>query len=179
MDTITNDKFWMLIENAIQVSNNDEILKERYIVEELEKLSLEEIKKFEFDFRRYIIQADDFKIIAAQKIIEGFVSDDSYLYFRSWLIGLGKNAFFKILKDPDYLVQFVEEKGIYHWEGLMYVSTEAYSNKTGKEEDETFPRDTAIDLGLDYDFGAPPTKGKDWTMDELPSMLPKLWVKLN
>jgi hypothetical protein len=55
----------------------------------------------------------------------------------------------------------------------------AYSLKTGKKEDETFPRDTAIAMGLDYDFGAPPTKGNDWTEDQLPSLLPKLWAKFN
>jgi hypothetical protein len=61
----------------------------------------------------------------------------------------------------------------------MYVATKAYSLKTGKKEDETFPRDTAISMGLDYDFGAPPTKGNDWTEDQLPSLLPKLWAKFN
>ncbi|KXX70871.1 DUF4240 domain-containing protein [Flammeovirga sp. SJP92] len=179
METINTNKFWKLIDKAVQASNGDNHLKERYLVHELEKLSLDEIKNFEFAFRKCIIEADEFKIMAAQKIIEGYVSDDSYLYFRCWLIGLGENVYAEILNNPDYLANIVDQKEILDWEGLMYVATDAYSKKTGKEEDETFPRDIAIDLGLDYDFGAPPTKGKDWTEDELPTMLPNLWAKLN
>ena len=179
MDTINTDKFWSLVDNAVRASNGDEYLKEKYLTEELEKLSLDEIKDFEIAFRKCIIDADEFKIMAAQKIIEGYVTDDSYLYFRCWLIGLGKNAYTETLKNPDHLATIVNKKEICEWERIMYVATEAYSKKTGKEEDETFPRDFAINLGLDYDFGAPPTKGTDWTERELPTMLPQLWIKFN
>jgi hypothetical protein len=117
--------------------------------------------------------------MAAQKIIEDYVSDDTYLYFRCWLIGHGKTAYTETLKNPDYLATIANKGDECDWEGIMYVATNAYSKKTGKEEDETFPRDIAIGMGLDYDFGAPPTKGTDWTEDQLPTLLPKLWTKFN
>lgn len=179
MDTINTDNFWLLVDNAVKASNGDNSLKEKFLTSELEKLSLEEIKNFEIAFRKCVIDADDFKVMAAQKIIEGYVSDDSYLYFRCWLIGQGKAVYMETLKDPDYLSTIANKGDECDFEGIMYVATDAYSKKTGKEEDETFPRNIAIDMGLDYDFGAPPTKGTDWTEEQLPTLLPKLWAKFN
>ena len=112
------------------------------------------------------------------KIIEGSFTDDSYLYFRCWLIGQGKTIYQETLKNPDYLANIVKADKIHEFEGLMYVATKAYEEKTGKKEDESFPRDLAYKAGLDYDFGAPPTKGTDWTEDALPTLLPALYNKL-
>jgi len=179
MDTIKTEQFWSLIDKAVESSHGDNELKEEFLTSELTKLSLEEIKDFEIAYRKAVIDADDFKIMAAAKIIEGYVSDDSYLYFRNWIIGQGKKVYDETLKKPDYLAKVVEEGESTDFESLLYVATEAYSRKTGKEEDESFPRDTAIGIGLDYDFGAPPTKGTDWTEKELPKLLPELWKKMN
>ena len=64
------------------------------------------------------------------------------------------------------------------FEELMYVATEAYKIKTSlKEEDENFPREIAFNKGLDYDFGALPTKGSDWNGKDLSEIYPKLWNK--
>ncbi len=179
MDTIHTDQFWSLIDDAVKASNGDNALKEQYLTTELEKRSLEEIIHFEVAFRKCVIEADDFKVMAAQKIITDYVSDDTYLYFRCWLIGQGKTVYEETLKNPDYLANIVSDRDPCNWQEIMYVATTAYSNKTGKEEDETFPRDVAITMGLDYDFGPPATKGTDWTKDQLPTLLPKLWAKFN
>ncbi|WP_198033425.1 DUF4240 domain-containing protein [Flavobacterium commune] len=179
VDTIKTDKFWTIIGHAVKESKGNDDLKEQILISELKKLSLVEIKNFEFAFRKCIIDADEFKIMAAMKIIEGYVSDDSYLYFRCWLIGQGKTIFQETLKNPDYLTNVVNQDKIHEFEGLMYVATKAYEIKSGKKEDESFPRNEAGKIGLDYDFGAPPTKGVDWTEDELPNLLPKLYSKYN
>ena len=178
MDTINTDKFWQLIDNAVKVSNGDDNLKEQNLTTELAKLSLDEITDFEFAFRKCVIDADDFRVMAAMKIIEGSVTDDSYLYFRCWLIGQGKTIYQETLKNPDYLANIVKSDKIHEFEELMYVATKAYEEKTGKKEGNNFPRDLAFKAGLDYDFGAPPTKGTDWTEDDLPIILPVLYKKL-
>ena len=179
MDSINTDQFWQIIDNAVKLSNDDDLLKEEIITKELTKLSLSEITEFEFAFRKCVIDADHFKVMAAMKIIEGGVTDDSYLYFRCWLIGQGKTIFEETLKDPDYLTSFVKDDKLHEFENLMYVATKAYEAKTGKEEGDDFPRSAAYNAGLDYDFGAPPTKGTDWTEKELPELLPKLYKKFN
>ena len=117
--------------------------------------------------------------MAAQKIIEGSVTDDSYLYFRCWLISQGKSVFEEVLRNPDSLASIDTEATIAEFEPLLYVATQAYKNKTGKQqEDESFPRGVASARGLNYD-SATGTKGDDWTEEQLPTLLPKLWAEHN
>ncbi|MVN76337.1 DUF4240 domain-containing protein [Hymenobacter sp. HMF4947] len=149
------------------------------MIKSLERYEPAQIIEFECLLRQQILAADDFKIIAAQKIIRGSVSDDSYLYFRCWLIGQGEETFTKAVYNPDSLADIDTEEVYPDFESLLYVATQAYHHKTGKkEEDETFPRAIAIERGLDYD-GATETKGEDWEEEQLPTLLPKLWAKHN
>ena len=179
-DKMDKSEFWKIIEYSIANSDYDKLEQEKIIVEKLSSYNAEQIIEFEMIFRQLIIEADEFKIMGAQKIIEGYVSDDSYLYFRCWLIGKGEKVYTETLKNPEYLAENISKDEETNFEGLMYVATSAYKIKTGKkEEDESFPRDVAIEKGLDYDFGAPPTKGIDWKEEELPKTYPKLWKVFN
>ncbi|WP_428232729.1 DUF4240 domain-containing protein [Flavobacterium sp.] len=173
-------EFWKIIAYSITNSNEDKVKQEKIIIEKLSAYSPEQIIEFEIILRQLIIQADDFKIMGAQKIIEGYVSDDSYLYFRCWLIGKGEEIYRKTIRNPDFLSERISRDDEFYFEGLLYVSTNAYKIKTGKiVEDATFPRDVAYLKGLDYDFGAPPTKGVDWKEEDLPTTYPKLWRLFN
>ncbi|WP_433831861.1 DUF4240 domain-containing protein [Flavobacterium anhuiense] len=181
-DKMDKTEFWKIIEYSIAKSNNDRSQQEKVIIEKLATYNPEQIIEFEVIFRQLIIEADDFKIMAVQKIIEGYVSDDSFLYFRCWLIGKGEKIYTETLKNPEFLAGniYEDEDELHYFEELMYVATDAYKIKTGKkEEDETFPRDIAIGKGLDYDFGPYQTKGVDWKEEELPKTYPKLWEKFN
>ncbi|MET3032471.1 DUF4240 domain-containing protein [Flavobacterium johnsoniae] len=174
------DEFWKIIDYSIANSKNDKLEQEKTIVEKLSAYNPEQIIEFEIILRQLIIQADDFKIMGAQKIIEGYVSDDSYLYFRCWLIGKGEEIYKETIRNPDVLSDSISREDEFDFEELLYVSTKAYKIKTGKiEEDATFPRDVAYLKGLDYDFGAPPTKGVDWKEEDLPVTYPKLWRFFN
>ncbi|MGH2666745.1 DUF4240 domain-containing protein [Flavobacterium sp.] len=179
-DKMDKTEFWKIIEYSIAKSNENKSEKEKVIIEKLATYKPEQIIEFELIFRQLIIEADDYKIMGAQKIIEGYVSDDSYLYFRCWLIGKGEKIYTETLKNPEFLSENINQGEEAYFEELMYVATNAFKIKTGKkDEDENFPRDIAIGKGLDYDFGAPPTKGVDWKEEELPKTYPKLWAKFN
>lgn len=148
------------------------------IVSKLASLSNEEIITFEIELRKAIILADDFKIMAAQKIIDGWVTDDPYLYFRCWLISQGQDVFLKVLKNPDYLAEIVNQYSDTDFENLIYAADEAFILKNGKlKKGQLGPRDIAYKQGLDYDSGAPPTKGKDWEEEDLPKICPNLFRK--
>jgi hypothetical protein len=172
---MNTDEFWGLVDKSKQKSRGDKQNQLAFIRSSLIKMETKHIFDFEEILRRKIIECDDFKIMAAAKIINGYVADDSYLYFRSWLIGKGRAVFERALDDPDILANCVEDEESSDFEELLYAATEAYSKKTGREEDDTFPRDVCIEKDLDYDIGAPPTKGEDWSEDDLPVMYPKLW----
>ncbi len=173
-------EFWKIINYSFDKSNQDKSSQEKIIVEKLVSYTADQIVEFELIFRQLVIDADDFKVMGAQKIIEGWVTDDPYLYFRCWLIGQGEKTFTKTLKSPDYLANIVDKQTNIDFEDLMYAATKAFEQKTEKKvEDESFPREVAIKKGLDYDFGAPPTKGADWTEEQLPKLYPKLWAKFH
>lgn len=172
-------EFWRVIDFAHQQARGHEQVYEALLIKTLGQYSPEEIIEFECILEQQLLAVDDFKVMAAQKIIEGSVTDDSYLYFRSWLISQGKSVFEEVLRNPDSLAGIDTEATIAEFEPLLYVATQAYKNKTGKqEEDESFPRGVASARGLNYD-SATGTKGKDWTEEQLPTLLPKLWAEHN
>lgn len=168
--------FWQILESAKLEARGDQQVQEQALISSLEKLEPEQIIEFECLLRAYLIEADHFNIIAAQKIIDGYVSDDPYLYFRCWLVGQGEAVFAAAVDKPDTLAAVLDAP-YQDFEELLYVATAAFKKRTGKtEEDETFPREVALARGLDYDSGSE-TKGEDWTENQLPKMLPKLWKK--
>lgn len=167
-----------MIDNSLLVSGANGKDQERKLIAQLKEMKAEDIIGFEMLLRKLLIVADDYGIMAAAKIIEGWVSDDSYLYFRCWLISKGKEVYEKALENPDTLAASIEKGEDSSFEELLYVATEAYFHITGKEdEDETFPRSIAIEHGLDYDFGDFLTNGTDWTEDQLPKLYPALCQK--
>jgi hypothetical protein len=176
---MNKEEFWRVIDFAHQQAKGNEQVFENLLIKNLSHYSPEGIIEFECLLEQQLLDADDFKIMAAQKIIEGSVTDDSYLYFRCWLISQGKGMFEEALRNPDSLASIDTEGTVAEFEPLLYVATQAYKNKTGKkEEDASFPRGVASARGLNYD-SATGTKGKDWTEEQLPTLLPKLWAKHN
>lgn len=172
-------EFWQLIEAAKETSKGNQLQQEQTLINSLAQLEPEQIIEFECILREYLMEADHFNVMAAQKILNGYVTDDSYLYFRCWLVGQGEAIFTNALRNPDTLATIVQEPYI-DFEELLYVATMAFEKCTGTKEEDAqegvFPRDVAHSRGLDYDSGSE-TKGEDWTENQLPKMLPKLWKK--
>lgn len=171
-------QFWTIIEKAKNDNNGNQDEFIGLLQEKLENLSEEDIIEFESILREKIIEANHYNVIAAQKIIEGFVSDDSFLYFRCWLISQGQKIFEDTIKNPDNLADIVKKNRNYEIEDLLYVTTFAFEKKTGREEDENFPRDVCIEKGLDYDMLPNQTKGENWEEKDLPIRFPKLFNKM-
>ncbi|MCA8832052.1 DUF4240 domain-containing protein [Hymenobacter pini] len=170
------EQFWQIIESAKTEAQGDQQRQQQFLIDDLAQLEPEQIIEFECILREHLLEADHFDIMAAQKIIDGYVSDDPYLYFRCWLVGQGKTVFTNALQNPDTLAAVLDAP-YQDFEELLYVATFAFEKRTGKtDEDETFPRSVAEARGLDYDSGSE-TKGEDWTENQLPKKLPKLWKK--
>ncbi|GGG27621.1 DUF4240 domain-containing protein [Hymenobacter glacieicola] len=169
------NEFWQIIDSTKQASQGDQQRQQQALISCLESYPPEQILEFECQLRQHVLEADTFLIMAAQKIIDGYVSEDPYLYFRCWLVGQGEAVFTEALRNPDSLAALLEEP-YQEFEALLYVAGMAYAARTGKQtEDDTFPRAVAITRGLDYADSV--TKGEDWTENQLPKMLPRLWRK--
>nr|WP_294793604.1 DUF4240 domain-containing protein [uncultured Mucilaginibacter sp.] len=179
-EKLDENEFWKIIDYSYNAAKGNLDLQNQIVTQKLSDYAPEEIINFEIILCKKLIEANDFKILAANKIIDSYVSDDGFLYFRLWLISLGRETFEQTLKSPDHLATVVGKGVLPEFEPLLYVSTQAYKNKTGKQqEDNTFPRDVAFGKGLNYDVGGAPMTGKNWKEGELPTLYPKLWEKFN
>src|SRR5215831_6146483 len=149
--------FWQIIDTAFQAGQFNNDLKSELILDQLKELTPQQIIDFEITLREKMEEANTWENFAAQTIIEGGSSDDRFVYFRCWLISIGKKNFYETLKNQDYLAGIdipINKKyhyGEVHFEELIYVSTKAYIFVTkNNNEDESFPRGIADKKGLNY-----------------------------
>ena len=182
MDTV---HFWKIMDYGFEKGKFDNKIKEQAILEQLVKLTPEQIQEFEIIFQQMNKMASTWGNFAAQTVIEGGSSDDRFYYFRCWLMSLGQKNFDETIKNPDYLasldIPFNEKYGEYYcqFEELIPIADRAYEIVTKKDPstDTTFPRPHADKLGLFYDSGTDMT-GTEWdSNDELPKIVPLLSKK--
>ena len=177
--------FWEIMDHGFEKGKFNNKLKEQAILEQLVKLTPEQIQEFEIIFQQMNKKSSTWRNYAAQIVIEGGSSDDRFYYFRCWLISLGQNNFDETLKNPDYLasldIPFNERYGFIYcqFEELIPMADRAYEVVTKKDpsKDTTFPRPHADKLGLFYDSSTDMT-GNEWhSVDELPKIVPLLCKK--
>jgi hypothetical protein len=128
------------------------------------------------DQRELLIKANHYNVMAVQKIIEGSVSDDPFLYFRCKLILYGRITFESAINNPNYLFERIDP--LVSGESLLSVADRAFSMRFGGSTDKIFPRDYASEI-IDYDFGDFPVQGEDCEESDLPKRYSKLWKAYN
>jgi len=182
MDTL---HFWKIMDFGFEKGKYDYKIKEKLILEQLIKLTPEQIQEFEIIFQQMNKKASTWGLFAAQTAIEGGSSDDRFYYFRCWLISLGQKIFDETIKNPDYLasldIPFDEKNGGYYcqFEELIPMADMAYEIVTKKDpsKDDGFPRSHADKLGLFYDCGTDMI-GTEWeSTEELLKIVPLLCKK--
>src|SRR4051794_17412386 len=123
--------FWKIVEDSKAettpaLSNQPAMLQKR-----LEALPPREILEFAKIFHALREQAYRWDLWAAAYIIEGGCSDDGFMDFRSGLIGLGRDAYFDALRDPNTLARQPTTGVDFSQERLAYAARRAYQAVTG------------------------------------------------
>jgi hypothetical protein len=116
----------------------------------LDKLGDEQVGEFGEEFYRQLIRLNQWDIWGAGYVIAGGMGDDSFRYFRSWLIGKGSDAVEQALADPDGLGPFIDTAEVDN-ELLEYVASEVLENR-GMSYD---PRDVVDGAASDEPDGDP------------------------
>ena len=119
MDTVF---FWQIMDSAFNKGGFDNKIREQAILEQLIKLTPEQIQQFEIIFQQMNLKSSTWENFAAQTAIEGGSSDDTFYYFRCWLISMGRRIFEETLKNPDYLASLeipIYDKKI--WRNILLV----------------------------------------------------------
>lgn len=161
------DQFWKIIQTTKNNSNGDFEEQKEELAKELFKLTPDDIILFSNRFRYFRGQANTWELWGAIYIIHGGCGDDSFNDFREWVIGQGKDFYYKTIKDPESLVEFdTDTMDEIEWEGLGYVPSTVFKEITGQKIHYTFKEQIE-------------TTGIEWAeeSDDLKSMFPKLCAK--
>ncbi|WP_439677298.1 DUF4240 domain-containing protein [Embleya sp. MST-111070] len=180
---VHRDDVWNLIEEARR-TGADPNERLRVLCDRLSGLPLPEIVGFQVGLDEVRRPLDTWMSwAAAARIMGGFCSDDGFWYFQPWVIGLGRDAYERVVADPDALADLPEVRCLAgrpfeswsdaewpQWEELAYVAAEAYEARTGLEDG----LENALDA-LDIDLPADPSPPDDGLTDTARArLLPKL-----
>lgn len=139
---INKDTFWALIQEAKDTCGQDTDAWAKYMIDRLAGLGPDQSLMFLNYMDAYKDLSFRYGLWDAAKIfrVDG-CSDDSFSYFRSWLIVQGKDVYMAALADPDSLAD-VEPYADCFFETAGYVGAYAYKKLTGEYAFEH----------LDYDY---------------------------
>jgi len=138
--------FWRLVDEARRGADGNDRLGHQIAANLRARLtasSLEEILDFQRCFSRAHCRAFQWALWAAAELMWGYTSDDTFTGFRAGLIGLGREAFERIVVDPDTLadqplVQRIArgeiQSDVLYMEVLESVASRAYEQVTGDHE---------------------------------------------
>ncbi|MHC0432726.1 DUF4240 domain-containing protein [Streptomyces sp. O3] len=143
-----DETFWNLIERCReQTQHPDERLS--WLRGHLSGQPESEIVQFQICLDRVLVPTFTWDLWAAADRILGWCSDDSFFYFRLWLVGLGRDTFERVAQDPDALADSPEVQRLAgrsprawsdeewpEWEELDYVAGHAFEDVTGKTDDD-------------------------------------------
>lgn len=127
------DRFWTLIDKSKKSSDDLEEFTED-LTNELKKLSSADIIGFHLREQKLRFDSYTSELWCAGYIMNGGCSDDSFEYFRCWIIAQGKEAYYSSLKNSDWLVNlYSEDVDEYDFEDLMYIASDAFEQKNKKD----------------------------------------------
>ena len=176
MDT---NSFWTLVEDTRSEAAEDspDSVVERHVetlTVALEGLSDDEVRGFDRQLRTVRGRANRWDLWAAAHLALGGASDDSFLAFRTWLVGHGREIFERVLADPDSLAELEwdeDENDFGAAEDWAYAAVEVLEERGTDEDDDE-------DDGPDDEFGEPagepfPEDDDEW----FAARFPRLWAK--
>jgi len=128
---MTNERFWTLIDEARAGSVAS--ASPAQLKKVLEPLSDQEVMAFGHKFYENLCELNHWNLWAAGHVITGGMGDDSFHYFRSWIVGKGKIAFDLAMEDPDELAPLIDDPEVEN-ELLEYVALEVLEGRGIKED---------------------------------------------
>ncbi|MFJ5232385.1 DUF4240 domain-containing protein [Kitasatospora sp. NPDC088391] len=147
--------FWQLVDDTRDTAAGDPDEQAEALVERLLRLTPDEVLDFARQFEARFQRAYTVELWGAAHLLLGGASEDSFDYFRCWLIGQGREVFEGAVHDPDALAGLVpdfddEEDG--DAEELGYAADEAYERLTGLPLPDLGVRQPPVAQGVSFDF---------------------------
>jgi len=145
---ITEERFWGLIDQAR--ADTSASASPQRLQKLLSLLSDDDVIGFGHMFYEKLCDLNQWRLWAAGYVIAGGMSDDSFHYFRSWILGKGRDVFAVAMKDPDELGPFVDDNEVDN-ELLEYSAVNVLQQRAVEED----PRDRSDRRADDQPTGEP------------------------
>jgi len=174
-------EFWNLVEQSKAFEES----RVEWLTEVLSKKAENEILDYEFIFQSYMNESYQSRLWGAAYIIMGGCSDDSFDYFRGWLISQGQEVFKETLKNPEFLAKYISDEnlgdeGVPEFEDFLNIGFDAFTIKKDGDIEEwdgdlydemqDLLADKELEFNSDIEF--------DWEdEDDLAEMFPILWER--
>ncbi|MBT2640524.1 DUF4240 domain-containing protein [Bacillus sp. ISL-39] len=172
--SMSDPVFWELIQTAKHKGEDAEEQIE-WLINHLAKKPVKDIVMFDYIFNQNYQKSYTSDLWAAAYIIMGGASDDSFDYFRAWLLFQGKEAYETVINNPEKIIPHLEEEeDVPQLEDLLSAASIAYEEKTGLDYDEYYD----LYEKLTGDNTIPPDMEFDWDEDDeegLKKKFPALW----
>ena len=138
---LTREDFWNYIKDArIKYKNNDSKVID-YLTEKLKEKTLEEIFSFGIVLDEVMLESYKEKLWCASYILNGETTEESFDFFRLWLISKGEEFFNDVMKNHDSIIKYIdnnEDDGyvddFYENEDFFFIAIDAYRQKNNLEK---------------------------------------------
>jgi hypothetical protein len=135
---MTLDEFWMHIETAKREAPSVDVVPQ-LLTRRLSQLPENEIIDFSNHFSDCLNRSNDGCLWVAASVMMGGCGDDSFDYFRGWLITQGQKVFEAVVADPDSMADLdciPHDPRSARLEEMLGVDADAYRQRTGTDDIE-------------------------------------------
>lgn len=131
---------WEIIESAKSRSGGDCSRQVSLIQQELGKLPPDEILSFGLMLNEEIFfNLHRLRLWGAANVLRWMVNEDSFEFFRGWIVAQGRDLYETALRDPDDLADFEEVCSLagnfaaFQCQGMLDIHYQPYLDLTGEE----------------------------------------------
>ncbi|MBW4472584.1 MAG: DUF4240 domain-containing protein [Stenomitos rutilans HA7619-LM2] len=174
---MTEAQFWEIIERSKQGASDCRSQAQR-LEASLCECTPEQIIAFDHLFLLKRLEAYRWDLWGVAHLLCGGCSNDGFEDFRRWLVGQGRQAFERALRDPESVVDLLERTGqmkpikadsavSVQGERLAYASCKAYESLAG----EAMPE---MDLEALAAFFPRQPLGEPWDEEDLSKLFPRV-----
>jgi len=169
-EPMSEARFWDIVDRSRSPDRGAQIAVLKQL---LNSLTPGELVAWEKTFDKQMRRSYRWNLWGAAYIAMGGASDDSFEYFRLWLISRGQQTFETVLTSPDALADVAsDDPEQLEFEDFAHAAPDVWSAKTGKGWDEMPSLSSFFDPA---GYGAP--TGQQFSDDPpaLAAKYPKLW----
>ena len=137
---LTRENFWSYIKDARKKYKEDDYRVINYLTEKLKEKTAEEIFSFGIILDEIMLESYKEKLWCASYLINGEITEESFDFFRLWLISKGEKVFNDVMKNHDCLIKYIDKpeednfvEDFYENEDFFFIAVDAYGQKNNLE----------------------------------------------